>query len=56
MNNSKRIQREAIAKSGLPKNKYNFSMHNDTEHLTGEPSDVQESDAGMEPEVLTNNE
>jgi len=54
MNNSLQIQRHAIAKSNKPLNKYNTSLHQDTESLTGEPNDRTAEDIGVERELPTN--
>lgn len=44
------IIRGAINRSNRPLNKYNESMHQNTEALTGEPGDREPSDIGIEPE------
>lgn len=41
---------EALRKSALPKNKYNFPLLHNTEVLTGLDADRQPSDMGMEQE------
>lgn len=43
INNSRAIMRQAIERSN--RNKYNESMHLDTEELTGEPNDRTAADA-----------
>ena len=43
------IIRSAIARSNRPLNKYNESMHQDTEAITGIPNDRTSADVGEEP-------
>lgn len=51
MNNQLHIQNQAIKRSNRPLNKYNTSIHQNTEALTGEPNDRTAYDVGIEPEV-----
>lgn len=44
-----------LARSMKPLNKFNFPMHHNTEVMTGEVSDRQPSDIGMEQELINNN-
>jgi hypothetical protein len=52
MNNAREIMRKAIERANRSLNKYNESMHHDTEVLTGEVSDRTGYDAGNDPEPL----
>ena len=51
----KTIQTEAINKANLPKNKYNFPLHQHVEELTGISSDRTSYDVGTEQELLNTN-
>lgn len=46
--------RSAIAMSNRPLNKYNESMHQNTEELSSEPNDRTGFDCGMERELINN--
>lgn len=52
INNSAHIERETLRRVSLPKNKYNFPLHNHVEALTGEPSDRTVYDVGEEPKLV----
>ena len=56
MNNQAKIQREAIQRSNRPLNKYNESMHQNTEALTGESNDRTAFDVGTEQELKQEHE
>jgi hypothetical protein len=45
-----------IKKGGLDKYKYNFSVHNQVESITGEPSDRSPYDVGSEMESKINHD
>ena len=47
---AREIIRHAIQRSNKPLNKYNESMHQNTEAITGEPNDRTAYDVGNEPE------
>jgi hypothetical protein len=49
---AREIIRKAIERSNKPHNKYNTSMHMNTEALSGEPNDRTSYDAGEEPDYL----
>lgn len=54
MNNSKSIIRKALEKGADPMNKYNFPLHQHIEELTGQVSDREASDTGIEMEINNN--
>lgn len=56
MNNEKKIQREMIERANLPKNKFNFPLHQQMEQWVGEPSDRTAEDIGIEREFNNNHE
>lgn len=50
------IIRSAIARSNRPLNKYNESMHQNTEELSAESNDRKGYDCGMEMELRQEHE
>ncbi len=54
INNQAEIQRNLIRKAALPKNKFNFPLHNHVESMADEVSDRTAADIGMEMELKAN--